>query len=103
MQIGRIVGTIVSTQKDPNLSGMKLYIVENTDLMGIPKGRYVIAVDAVGAGEGELILYTSGSSARLTSLTHDTTVDAVIMSIVDSVTVKGETVYSKSADVGHGS
>lgn len=99
MQVGRIVGTVVSTQKDPALVGMKLQVVEQTDLMGKPKGSYVVAVDTVGAGIGEVILFASGSSARLTEITKNKPVDTVIMSIVDSITVKGETVYSKEADV----
>ena len=95
MNVGRIVGTIVSTQKDPGLSGMKLHVVEQTDLFGKPKGGHVVAVDSVGAGVGELVLYASGSSARNTTLTKDKPVDAVIMSIIDSITVKGETVFQK--------
>ena len=90
-----MVGSVVSTHKDSSLEGMKLLLVENTDLMGNPKGNYVVAVDAIGAGEGELILYTSGSSARLTTLTHNKPVDVVIFSIVDTITAKGEVVYSK--------
>ncbi|OGQ13385.1 MAG: ethanolamine utilization protein EutN [Deltaproteobacteria bacterium RIFCSPHIGHO2_02_FULL_40_11] len=97
MQVGRVVGTVVSTQKDPALSGTKLLIVETTDLMGNPKGSHVVAVDSVGAGVGELVLYASGSSARQTESTQNKPVDAVIMSIIDTITVKGETVFNKES------
>ena len=97
MQVGKVVGTVVSTQKDPALSGTKLLIVETTDLMGNPKGSHVVAVDSVGAGVGELVLYASGSSARQTESTQNKPVDAVIMSIIDTITVKGETVFNKES------
>ena len=82
MKLGRIVGTVVSTRKDPSLDSLKLLIVENltTDLGR--EGGYVVAVDSVGAGLGEVILYATGSSARLTAVTKDRPVDAVIMGIV---------------------
>ena len=95
MQVGRVVGSVISTQKDDGLLGTKLLVVEQTDMMGRAKGAHVVAVDSVGAGQGELVLYASGSSARQTSTTKDKPVDAVIMSIVDSITVRGETVFSK--------
>jgi len=95
MLVGRVVGSLVSTQKDCGMEGMKLLVVEQTDMMGNPKGSQVVAVDAVGAGEGELILYASGSSARQTGLTREKPVDAVIMAIIDSIVVRGEVVFSK--------
>ena len=92
MKLGRIVGTVVSTRKDPSLESLKLLIVENltTDLGR--GGGYVVAVDSVGAGLGEVILYATGSSARLTATTKDRPVDAVIMAIVDSFDVEGRSV-----------
>jgi microcompartment protein CcmK/EutM len=91
MKLGRIVGTVVSTRKDPSLASLKLLIVENltTDLER--EGGYVVAVDSVGAGSGEVILYATGSSARLTAATKDKPVDAVIMAIVDCYDVEGKT------------
>jgi len=97
MQVGRIVGTVVSTQKDPALSGLTLHVVEQTDPMGKPKGEHIVAIDSVGAGVGELVLYASGSSARQTDTTKNKPVDAVIMSIVDTITIKGETVFQKGS------
>lgn len=96
MLVGRIIGTVVSTQKDPGLLSTKLLVVEQTDMRGEPKGSHiVVAVDSVGAGVGELVLYASGSSARQTEITQNRPIDAVIMAIVDTITVKGETVFTK--------
>ena len=89
MKLGRIVGTVVSTRKDQSLASLKLLVVENLTTGLAAEGGYVVAVDAVGAGLGEVILYASGSSARLTPATKDKPVDAVIMAIVDSFDVNG--------------
>ena len=95
MILGKIAGTVVSTQKDEKLEGMKFYVVKDIDLTMKFTGKSVIAVDAVGAGEDEIVLYASGSSARQTSLTDGKPVDATIMAIVDMVTVDGKSVYTK--------
>ena len=92
MKLGRIVGTVVSTRKDPSLGSLKLLIVENLTTELAREGGYVVAVDSVGAGLGEVILYATGSSARLTAVTKDRPVDAVIMGIVDSFDVEGRNV-----------
>ena len=65
------------------------------DEAGEPSGGYVVAVDSVGAGVGEVVLYASGSSARQTAVTKDKPCDAVIMAIVDQWDLDGETVYVK--------
>jgi microcompartment protein CcmK/EutM len=89
MKMGRVVGSVVATQKDERLNGLKLLVVQNLDLgMTLEKG-YVVAVDSVGAGAGEVVLYATGSSARQTSLTDGRPVDAVIMAIVDEYDVGG--------------
>jgi microcompartment protein CcmK/EutM len=90
MKLGRIVGTVVSTRKDASLASLKLLVVENLTTAMEREGGYVVAVDAVGAGQGEVILYASGSSARLTPATRDRPVDAVIMAIVDSFDIDGK-------------
>ena len=96
MLIGRVVGTVVSTQKDPELSGLKLLIVRNMDVECKLADAFVVAVDSVGAGVGEVVLYASGSSARQTVQTQNRPVDATIMAIVDTVAIDGEVRYSKS-------
>ena len=92
MRLGRVVGTVVSTRKDPSLASLKLLIVENLSTSLEQEGGYVVAVDSVGAGFGEVILYAAGSSARQTAVTKDRPVDAVIMAIVDSFDVEGRSV-----------
>jgi microcompartment protein CcmK/EutM len=96
MLIARVVGTAVSTIKDEKLVGRKLLIVRQTDEKGQPQGKPFVAIDTVDAGTGDLVLTCAGSSARQTTITKDTPVDAVIMSIVDSLQVDGEVVFRKS-------
>jgi len=95
MQLGRVTGTLVSNQKDPLMEGMKFLVVRTIDPDNTDSGSYVVAVDAVGAGVGEVVMYASGSSARQTTLTKDKPCDAVIMAIVDTWEVDGETRYTK--------
>ena len=97
MILGRIAGTVVATRKDERLGGFKLQVVETVGLDGKPTGSFTIAVDVVGAGDGEIVLVASGSSARLTEATKDKPVDAVILAIVDTVESEGRVRYAKSA------
>ncbi|MBN8547417.1 MAG: EutN/CcmL family microcompartment protein [Ignavibacteria bacterium] len=85
MIIGRVIGTIWSTKKDENLVGAKFLIVRELDLELKDKTNFVIAVDSVGAGEGEVVLVATGSSARQTNITKNKPVDAVIMAIIDKL------------------
>jgi microcompartment protein CcmK/EutM len=85
MFLGRVVGTVWATKKEESLQGLKFQIVKKVDEQLRLKSDFAIAVDAVGAGPGELVLCASGSSARLTSATHEKPVDTVIMAIVDQV------------------
>lgn len=102
MQIGKVIGTVVSTVKDKKMVGLKLLIIQKCDLEGelvggdSPKSKnVVVAVDAVGAGTGEVILYATGSSARQTDMTDKKPADATIMAIVDSFEVEGKFTYLK--------
>jgi microcompartment protein CcmK/EutM len=97
MLIAKVIGTTVSTIKDEKLTGRKLLIVRQTDERGEPFGKPFVAVDTVDAGVGDLVLTAAGSSARQTTITKDTPVDAVIMSIIDSLEVEGEVVFRKAA------
>ncbi len=94
MQLAKVVGTVVSTRKEPSLEGLRLMMVRPVDEDGKPTGQQVVAADAVGAGPGEVVLIAAGSSARQTRATDKRPVDAVIMAIVDSWTV-GEVVKYK--------
>ena len=95
MQLAKVVGTVVSTQKDPKVEGFKFMLLRQVDPESQDLGGYVVANDAVGAGVGEFVLYASGSSARQTAMTKDRPCDAVIMAIVDSWEVGGEQRYVK--------
>lgn len=87
MLLGKVIGTVWSTRKDENLVGAKFLIVRELDLDYKPLDNYVVAVDSVGAGVGEIVLAAQGSSARQTTFTKNKPVDAVIMSIVDKLDI----------------
>jgi microcompartment protein CcmK/EutM len=95
MILGRVVGTVVATRKEPTLEGLKLLVVRPCDVDGTPGGAAVVAADAVGAGVGEVVLYCAGSSARQTEVTTNRPVDHTIMAVVDLVEMGGETWYTK--------
>lgn len=98
MLLGRVVGTVWATRKDERLEGTKLLVVAATDLAGKTLDGFVIAVDSVQAGIGELVLVAQGSSARQTAATKDRPVDAVIMAIVDRLDVTSEEQLRKEFD-----
>ena len=87
MFLGKVIGTVWSTKKDENLVGAKFLIVKQLDLDLKEKSNFVVAVDSVGAGEGEIVLVATGSSSRQTDFTKNKPVDAVIMAIVDKLDV----------------
>jgi microcompartment protein CcmK/EutM len=89
---------VVSTRKEETMEGMKFLLLKPVDLERKPSANFVVAVDAVGAGVGEMVLYASGSSARQTVMTKDRPCDAVIMAIVDNWEVGGEIKYKKGRD-----
>lgn len=87
MIFAKVIGTVVSTQKDQNLNGKKLLLCRETDHIGNPLKTYHVAVDAVQAGEGNFVLLSYGSSARMTEETKNAPIDAVIMAIIDNVQI----------------
>ena len=97
MVLGKVIGTLVASRKEPTLEGLKLLVVRACDVDGSVSapGAVVVAVDAVGAGIGEVVLYAAGSSARQTQVTQNRPVDATIMAIVDEIAVDGERRYVK--------
>ena len=101
MFVGKVTGSLVSTQKVDSLVGRKLLVVEPYRLDAETRatlkttGRTFVAVDTVGAGEGEFVLVVQGSSARLTPETKSLPIDAAIVGIVDSVHVDHLCVYDK--------
>ena len=101
MFVAKVVGSLVATQKVGAMKGFKLLVVEpyrvdaETRASLKTTGRTFVAVDTVGAGEGELVLIVQGSSARLTPETKNLPVDTVVVGIVDSVHVDQKCVYAK--------
>ncbi len=95
MLLGRVAGTVVASRKEPLMEGWKLLLVRQIDTDNRDVGGYVVAVDAVGAGVGEVVLFATGSSARQTEVTRDRPCDAVIMAIVDTWEIGGREVYHK--------
>jgi ethanolamine utilization protein EutN len=104
MFVARVTGSVVSTQKVDALVGYKLLVVEPYRLEAEKRaslsttGRTFVAVDMLGAGEGEYVLITQGSSARLTPETKDLPVDTVVVGIVDQVTVDQASVYTRQQE-----
>lgn len=95
MLLGKVVGTLVSTCKDEKLEGVKLLVLQRLNVDGEPHDGYAIAVDVVGAGVEEVVMYTSGSPARQTTVTDRRPCDAVVMGIVDTWEVGGQVKYQK--------
>ncbi len=100
MFLARVEGSVVSTKKDASMSGRKLLLVrpqlvdDKDPTKFRPGANTIVAVDSVGAGEGELVLFCQGSSARLAPNLKDAPVDAVIIGIVDTVDVLGKQIYT---------
>ena len=103
MFVAKVTGAVVSTQKVPAMVGQKLMVVEPYRIESKKResltatGRTFIAVDTIGAGEGDYVLITQGSSARLTEETQKLPIDAVIVGIVDTVHIDAGCVYSRDA------
>lgn len=99
MQIGIVKGNVVSTNKADKLYGLKLLIVKPVSIETFEeKGDAFVAVDAVGAGEGEIVLLVGGSSSRQTIATENKPVDQGIVAIIDHVDLKGKRVFEKFAE-----
>ncbi len=100
MFLARVEGAVVATKKDPAMNGRKLLLlrpqlVDEKDPARFRAGvNTIVAVDSVGAGVGELVLFCQGSSARLAPSLKEAPVDAVIIGIVDSVDVLGQQIYN---------
>lgn len=108
MFIGKVRGAVVATQKDARIDGAKLLLVEPyfvnpaSPQKLVATGRTLVAIDALGAGRGEYVLVTQGSSARLTELTATMPIDAVVIGIVETVGVEGEVLSRAAGTLGGG-
>lgn len=95
MQIAKVLGTVVSTQKDPSLTGLKFLLLQFIDEAGQLLPRYEVAADSVGAGVDEWVLVSRGSAARKSERNENRPLDALVVGIVDTVTVDNRPLYSK--------
>jgi ethanolamine utilization protein EutN/carbon dioxide concentrating mechanism protein CcmL len=94
--LGRVSGQVVSTHKEKLLEGITFLVVEKIDPRTLEgSGDFVVALDAVGAGDGEIVFYAAGSSARMTDVTSGRPADATITAIVEAIEVDGATTYTK--------
>ena len=103
MFLARVTGHVVASVKDKTLNGQKLFVVEPLSVKYDERtkepaslgntGRAIVAIDAVGAGEGQLVLIVQGSSARMTEQTKNLPADAIIVGIVDSAEYAGKSFF----------
>ncbi len=100
MFLAKVEGSVVATKKDPNMSGRKLLLLrpqlvdEKDPTKFRPGANTIVAVDSVGAGIGEMVMFCQGSSARMAPNMKECPVDAVIIGIVDTVDVFGKQIFS---------
>jgi carbon dioxide concentrating mechanism protein CcmL len=95
MQIAVVCGTVVSTYKEANLSGIKFLLLQLVDLQGELVPEYEVAADNVGAGVGEWVLFSRGSAARQVRDSLERPVDAAVIAIIDTVSLSDRLLYSK--------
>jgi carbon dioxide concentrating mechanism protein CcmL len=96
MQIAKVRGTVVSTHKDPSLKGSKFLLLQLLDEEGTPRSEYEVAADTVGAGVDEWVLVTRGSAARQVLDGEKRPLDALVVAIIDTITVDNNCyIYSK--------
>jgi len=98
MIFAKVAGNVVCTRKDEKLVGTKLLLVQPVSLEGEPRGNPLVAVDVVGAGEGELVLLVQGSSARQTGRTEGNPVDCTVFAIVDTIEKDRKVVFRKGKE-----
>lgn len=97
MQIAKVRGTVVSTHKEASLTGVKLLLLQFIDEEGQVLPTYEVAGDRVGAGIDEWVLVTRGSAARQMEGSEKRPIDAMVVAIIDTVTVENRLLYSKKA------
>lgn len=95
MQIAKVCGTVVSTYKEPSLRGVKFLLLQFLDREGELLPEYEVAADTVGAGMDEWVLVSRGSAARQVGGSETRPIDAMVVGIIDTVSVRDRTLYSK--------
>ncbi len=99
MVLARVIGTVVATNKEPLLEGIKFLLLEKINPVTLAgKEDYLVAMDSVGAGFDEIVFYVSGSSSRLTRVTEGKPSDAAVIAIVDNIDIEGKAVYRKGKE-----
>jgi len=97
MILAKVVGTVVSSHKAQKIEGIKFLLLEKIDPVTMTgKGDFVVSMDSVGAGMGEIVFYVSGSSARFTDVTEGRPSDSAIIAIVDFIEKDGVYMYEKN-------
>jgi microcompartment protein CcmK/EutM len=95
MELGKVMGTVVATVKEPKLIGAKLLIVNILNMDGTATQSSVVAIDSVGAGKGEVVIIVRGSSARQARNMESVPTDATIIGIVDALEMAGKVIFKK--------
>ncbi len=95
MRIGRIIGTVVATRKDEKLVGTKLMITQPLDIKLLPIGEAIIAVDTVGAGMGDLVIFATSTAGRIAAKRLDAPIDAAIVGIIDEIDIREDLLEMK--------
>ena len=99
MIFATVAGTVVSTRRSDSIPGAKYLLLEQCthrgEPRGEPRGEFLVALDELGAGPGEMVLVSQGSSARQTPASDKKPIDAVVAGLVDLVEERGEIVYRK--------
>lgn len=97
MILAKVIGTVVASQKAQKMEGIKLLLLEKIDPVTMKgKNDFVVSMDSVGAGVGEIVFYVSGSSARFTDVTEGKPTDSAIIAIVDFIEKDGKYTYQKN-------
>jgi microcompartment protein CcmK/EutM len=94
MNIARVRGTVVATQRSDKVDGARFLLVEECDQRGAGRNEYLVALDMIGADRGQLVLLTQGSSCRWTLRTDDRPMDTLAVAIVDHIDERGVVTYA---------
>ena len=96
MQVAKVVGTVVSTNKSEKLNGLKLLLVQPMEIETMTKkGGLIVAIDTVGSGAGEVVMLVAGSSSRQTAITDSKPVDLSIVAIIDHIDLGDKRIFEK--------
>ena len=96
MKLGRVIGKVISSRKEGNLDGLRMLVVSYLNEELKETGKTSVCIDTVNAGEGEIVITCSSSSARLTNTTRNAAADNAIVGIVDAVSAGNKYLYRKN-------